>query len=603
VTDPQGKTTAYAYDEAGRLATQTYPNGARATYAYDANGRLTQLRHTQANGTLLTGVAYTLAANGQRTELREFDGQSPVVGGLAQNPLHTTRYGYDGAGRLASEDVTGREGAVQRTVAYSYDQVGNRTQKTLTTPAGTETTVYGYDADDRLTAETTTAGGVATTISYGWDSNGRLVKKAEPGQVTLYGWDSEDHLIEVGRGATDATAQTVATYAYDAFGHRVKQVEKTAQGDRVTTYLTDTTFPYAQVVEAKTQLDTQTQTARYVWGAGLIAQVQGGQGRYYHADGLGSVKALSDGNGALTDAYEYAVFGEALSHSGASEQPYRFAGEHFDPIAGIQYHRARWYDTNTGRFAALDPFKGMPTRPATLHRYAYAGNDPVNQTDPSGEMTLGGLSAGMSGMASMISAATVRIAAPTLVRRTFTRQISSGVSINGINILRTLATMCYHNPNQCWIGTPLYATGGAQMPETAWHILSSQFGEGSNGSPTPIMLNGYGEQSRTFLNKDQLCKKKSRIAFKQRDGVIGACDEYPFSTTRQGGPVNYAAGRVSLKLVPKWEQDIQGGQWGSFLLWAGIARDGFSDESKLIAVAIPGFRSFAINRNGSVYKW
>jgi RHS repeat-associated protein len=436
VTDPQGKTTAYAYDEAGRLATQTYPNGARATYAYDANSRLTQLRHTQADGTLLTGVAYTLAANGQRTELREFDGQSPVVGGLAQNPLRTTRYGYDGAGRLASEDVTGRDGAVQRTVAYSYDKVGNRTQKTLTTPAGTETTVYGYDTDDRLTAETTTAGGVATTISYGWDSTGRLVKKAEPGQVTLYDWDSEDHLIEVRRGATDATAQTVATYAYDAFGHRVKQVEKTAQGDRVTTYLTDTTFPYAQVVEAKTKLGSQTQTARYVWGAGLIAQVQGGQGRYYHADGLGSVKALSDGTGALTDAYEYEAFGETLSHNGASEQPYRFAGEHYDPVVKMQYHRARWYDINTGRFIVLDPYNGNLARPTTLHKYVYAGGDPVQWSDPSGRMTsIAGVSIALAVGVALMTAATYQ---PRVA--VFGNQTSGTLSDRDIGILTILGS-------------------------------------------------------------------------------------------------------------------------------------------------------------------
>ena len=73
--------------------------------------------------------------------------------------------------------------------------------------------------------------------------------------------------------------------------------------------------------------------------------------------------------------------------------------------------------------------------------------------------------------------------------------------------------------------------------------------------------------------------------------------------TKQGGPVNYAEGRVSLKLVPKWEQDIQGGQWGSFLIWANVARDGVSEESRLIAIAIPGFKSFAINRNGVIYKY
>jgi YD repeat-containing protein len=63
-------------------------------------------------------VAYTLAANGQRTELKEFDGQSPISNGLAQNPLRATRYGYDGSRRLVSEEVTGRDGQIQRTVTY-----------------------------------------------------------------------------------------------------------------------------------------------------------------------------------------------------------------------------------------------------------------------------------------------------------------------------------------------------------------------------------------------------------------------------------------------------------------------------------------------------
>jgi RHS repeat-associated protein len=115
-----------------------------------------------------------------------------------------------------------------------------------------------------------------------------------------------------------------------------------------------------------------------------VAQLQNGQARYVHADGLGSVKALSDGRGALTDAYAYAAFGEVLSHAGTSGQPYRFAGEHYDPEAGMQYHRARWYDPAVGRFTALDPFSGNPNRPATLNKYLYASADPANVQDPSG---------------------------------------------------------------------------------------------------------------------------------------------------------------------------------------------------------------------------
>jgi RHS repeat-associated protein len=401
VTDPQGKVTAYGYDAAGRLQTQTYANGAQAHYAYDANGRLTQLLHSQADGTLLTGVAYTLAANGQRMELKEFDGQSPVTAGQAQNPLRTTRYGYDGSGRLSSEEVTDRTQTVQRTVTYAYDKVGNRVQKTLTTPTGTETTVYAYDANDRLIEQTTTADGVATTTRYDWDANGRLLNKITPTETTLYGWDREDRLVEVKRGPSAAAAQVVATYAYDAQGNRVRKVEKTASGDKTTTYLTDTTFPYAQVVEEKVKLGSQTETTRYVWGEGLVAQLQNGQARYVHADGLGSVKALSDGRGAITDAYAYAAFGEVLSHTGTSGQPYRFAGEHYDPEAGMQYHRARWYDPATGRFTVLDPHSGYQTKPQTLNKYGYAANDPVNKLDPSGEMLIGSVSISLSSISSI----------------------------------------------------------------------------------------------------------------------------------------------------------------------------------------------------------
>jgi len=46
---------------------------------------------------------------------------------------------------------------------------------------------------------------------------------------------------------------------------------------------------------------------------------------------------------------------------------------------------ARWMDPNTGRFQTMDPYEGDQESPQTLHRYAYAGDDPVNKIDPRGE--------------------------------------------------------------------------------------------------------------------------------------------------------------------------------------------------------------------------
>jgi RHS repeat-associated protein len=78
------------------------------------------------------------------------------------------------------------------------------------------------------------------------------------------------------------------------------------------------------------------------------------------------------------------AFGELLSHTGSDPQPYAFTGEPLDPNSGFQYHRARWYAPGVGRFAGMDPFEGRMFDPPSLHRYLYAGADPVNKSDPTG---------------------------------------------------------------------------------------------------------------------------------------------------------------------------------------------------------------------------
>ncbi len=42
-------------------------------------------------------------------------------------------------------------------------------------------------------------------------------------------------------------------------------------------------------------------------------------------------------------------------------------------------------DPGVGRFTTPDPFPGFNTKPATLHPYQYAVNNPILYTDPSGE--------------------------------------------------------------------------------------------------------------------------------------------------------------------------------------------------------------------------
>jgi RHS repeat-associated protein len=106
--------------------------------------------------------------------------------------------------------------------------------------------------------------------------------------------------------------------------------------------------------------------------------------RYYVYDGHGSVRALTDSSGNVTDTYDYDAFGNEIHSTGASPNNYLFAGEQYDPDLNLYYNRARYLNTNTGRFWSMDTFEGTDQDPLSLHKYLYAEADPVDNSDPCG---------------------------------------------------------------------------------------------------------------------------------------------------------------------------------------------------------------------------
>ncbi len=67
-----------------------------------------------------------------------------------------------------------------------------------------------------------------------------------------------------------------------------------------------------------------------------------------------------------------------------SRSPSYYSGEQYDPDLGLYYLRARYYNPATGRFLSRDPEDGKRWDPKSLHKYLYAGGDPVNGWDPTG---------------------------------------------------------------------------------------------------------------------------------------------------------------------------------------------------------------------------
>ncbi|MDA8416700.1 MAG: hypothetical protein M0Z78_06490 [Betaproteobacteria bacterium] len=102
---------------------------------------------------------------------------------------------------------------------------------------------------------------------------------------------------------------------------------------------------------------------------------------FYHADGLGSVVALTDEKQKVVETYAYDSFGNLKDRDNALMQPFTYTGREWDKETGLYYYRARYYDPMEGRFVSRDPsgFAG-----GDVNLYGYVQNNPVNHKDPSG---------------------------------------------------------------------------------------------------------------------------------------------------------------------------------------------------------------------------
>jgi RHS repeat-associated protein len=77
-------------------------------------------------------------------------------------------------------------------------------------------------------------------------------------------------------------------------------------------------------------------------------------------------------------------YGEEMTSTGSDRD--KFATYQRDSFTGLDYAVNRWYDSVHGVFVSPDPSAGSISRgnPSSWNRYAYAGNDPINYSDPSG---------------------------------------------------------------------------------------------------------------------------------------------------------------------------------------------------------------------------
>jgi RHS repeat-associated protein len=337
----------YAFDDVGNLKTARHGNGVTNTWLYDALNRLTNLTAKTSAGTIAS-FGYTLAAAGNRTNLAE------NINGTAR----THAWAYDALYRLTNETITGA--APVGTNRYSYDAVGNRTNRTtgFTGVAALTNQNFTFNTNDWL----------ATDV---YDNNGNT--RTNAGLPYLY--DAENRLTNYNNSA--------ASYVYNGDGWLVRKTV----GATTTLYLTDDRNPtgYAQTVEEATVTAGVTNlSVIYLVGLDLVAQNRSGSVSYYGYDGNGNTRYLTGSAGTVTDTTAYDAFGLALASTGSTVNEFRYSGERLIPETGLTYLRARYLNTGTGRFITRDTFAGNNQDALSLHKYLYAHGNPVNGVDPAG---------------------------------------------------------------------------------------------------------------------------------------------------------------------------------------------------------------------------
>jgi len=226
--------------------------------------------------------------------------------------------------------------------------------------------------------------------------------------------------------------------------------------------------------------------------------------------------------------------------------------------------QARWMKPDSGRFWTMDSYEGDQKAPQSLHKYVYCANDPVNNVDPSGQMTIGaalttvysigtrvefeGARAGTyaTGVAQaralveVVGVATVGyLAADLAMERTSVRE--------HVGKAKEEFKKRFKNQKIPKI-VPIPAS---RIPAVAAHIAMHQ---ALNPNSTILTRAPVG---RNIINRARIMRGRAPA------GPGLSWDEYPFASTIEGGNL----GTASVVPVPARENLIQGGAiWGSYVV-------------------------------------
>jgi RHS repeat-associated protein len=279
---------------------------------------------------------------------------------------------------------------------FSYDQpTGNRTATTDYNPAGDTTKdattryTYGNTAQPHtVTATAKTVNSSTVTGNYGYDPAGNTTARQDGASQDGLTWNPEGRLDS--ETTTPGGTTQKASYVYDASGTQLIRRDPS----------TNTATLYLGATEVHLNTTTGTVTGnRYFGYAGAPTVIESGgtnptlsyqAGNQQGTNSAVIAAAPTAAANAVTARRAYTPFNTprgtantAATWNQAFLDDHTFLGKTTDTTTGLVDIGARKYDPGTGRFVSIDPVF-QPGSPQTIGGYAYAGNDPVSASDPTG---------------------------------------------------------------------------------------------------------------------------------------------------------------------------------------------------------------------------
>ncbi|MBG6215288.1 RHS repeat-associated protein, partial [Cryobacterium sp. CAN_C3] len=117
----------------------------------------------------------------------------------------------------------------------------------------------------------------------------------------------------------------------------------------------------------------------------------------------------------------------------SAQNPYSFKAGIQDRASGLVKFGIRWYNATTGTWTQQDTLD-TPLNPANANRYAYAANDPINNIDPTGQISgctiFGGIAAG-AGVVAVGALIVGTVTAPTVAGPAVGASVLYGATVVG----------------------------------------------------------------------------------------------------------------------------------------------------------------------------